>query len=105
MPENPSRPQLVGVDANVIFDLALGIEDVVDAVSLIRQRVRNTRFVLPPTVQQELANWASQTDAPDKQAAAYKAIRFARSAGILPVDPINYSHRLADQVAKRLRAL
>ena len=105
MPENLSRSQLVAVDANVLFDLVIGTEDVVDAVSLIRQRIRNTRFVIPPTVQQELANWASQTDAPDKRAAAYQAIRFAHSAQIVPTDPITYSSNFANQVAKRVRDL
>ena len=53
-----NRPQLVAVDANVLFDLADELDDVVDAVSLIRQRLVGGRLLIPPTVQHELANWA-----------------------------------------------
>ena len=33
------------------------VEDVVDSVSIIRERLHQVRFLMPPTVQHELANW------------------------------------------------
>ena len=62
MAAKPNPPQLVAVDANVLFDLADGLDDIVDAVSVIRERLRDARFLIPPTVQHELANWALRGD-------------------------------------------
>ena len=63
MAATTNRPQLVAVDANVLFDLADDLDDVVDAVSLIRRRLHDARLLTPPTVQHELANWAVRGDA------------------------------------------
>ena len=58
MAANVSRPQLVAVDANVLFDLANELDDVVDAFAVIQRRIPGARFLIPPTVQHELTNWA-----------------------------------------------
>ena len=52
--ENP-RFMLIAVDTNVLLDLALGVETVIDAIDTIRKRLPAIRFVVPPTVLQELA--------------------------------------------------
>ena len=49
MAARPNRPQLAAVDANVLFDLADGLEDVIDALSVIRARLPDARFLIPPT--------------------------------------------------------
>ncbi len=46
---------LIAVDTNVLLDQALGDEDVLDALNLIRERLQNARFIITPTVLQELA--------------------------------------------------
>jgi hypothetical protein len=38
-----------------------------NALSVIRQRLRVARFVMPPTVQQELANWSLRGDTQEKR--------------------------------------
>ena len=58
MAANPSQSPLVAVDANVLFDLADELDDVVDAMSLIRDRLPGAKLMIPPTAQPELANWA-----------------------------------------------
>src|ERR1043166_6144721 len=88
MGANPSRPQLVAVDANVLFDLAAGAEDVVDSMSLIRGRLKEAGLLMPPTVQHELANWAVQT---------------ARSWRIIPANLTGVSLGIAERIALRLR--
>jgi len=98
----PSRPQLIAVDANVLFDLANGLDDVVDAVSVIRERLQEARFLIPPTVQHELANWALRGDT-QKQRAARKAIDIAQSWRIVPVNLIAVSHGFAERIAERIR--
>lgn len=102
MAANPNRPQLVAVDANVLFDLANGLDDVVDAVSVIRRRLRDARFLLPPTVQHELANWAFRGDGP-KRDLARKAIQLAKPQGMVPATLIAVRHGIAQRIAERIR--
>jgi predicted nucleic acid-binding protein len=102
MAARPNRPQLVAVDANVLFDLADDLDDVVDAVSLMRERLLDTRFLIPPTVQHELANWAFRGDGP-KRETARKAIQLSQSWRIVPVNLIAVRHGIAERIAEQIR--
>jgi rRNA-processing protein FCF1 len=102
MAARPNRPQLVAVDANVLFDLADGLDDVVDAVHVIRERLRDARFLIPPTVQHELANWAFRGDE-QKREAAGNAIQLGQSWRIVPVNLIAVRHGIAERIAERIR--
>jgi predicted nucleic acid-binding protein len=97
-----NRPQLIAVDANVLFDLADGLDDVVDAVSVIRERLRDARFLIPPTVQHELANWALRGDA-QRRESARKAIRLSHSWRMVPANLIAVRHGIAERIAERVR--
>lgn len=97
-----NRPQLVAVDANVLFDLADGLDDVVDAVFAIRERLCDARFLIPPTVQHELANWVLKGEG-QKREAARRAIRLGQSWRFVPVNLIPVSHGIAERIAERLR--
>src|SRR5580693_4829279 len=105
MEATSNRPQLVAVDANVLFDLADVVEDVVDAVAVVQERLLETRLVMPPTVQQELANWALRGDNSEKRQAAQRAVRAAQSHRIVPANLIAVRHGIADRIALRLRDL
>jgi len=102
MAARPNRPQLVAVDANVLFDLADGVDDIVDAVCVIRERLHDARFLIPPTVQHELANWAFRGDG-QKQEAARKAIQLGQSWRIIPVNLIAVRHGIAERIAAQVR--
>ena len=102
MAATTNRPQLVAVDANVLFDLADDLDDVVDAVSVIRERLRDARLLIPPTVQHELANWALRGDGP-KRESARKAIQLSQSWRIIPAQFIAVRHGIAERIAERLR--
>ena len=102
MAARPNRPQLVAVDANVLFDLAGGFDDVVDAVSVIRERFRDARLLIPPTVQNELANWALRGDK-QKRESARKAIQLGQSWRIVPANLIAVRHGIAERIAERIR--
>jgi len=97
-----NRAQLVAVDANVLFDLADGLDDIVDALSVIRERLRDARFLLPPTVQHELANWALRGEG-QKRESARRAIRLAQSWRIVPVNLLAVRHGIAERIAGRIR--
>ena len=99
-----SRPHLVAVDTNVLCDLADDLDDVIDAVSLIRERLRDARFLIPPTVQHELAHWASRGDV-RMQEAARKAIQVCQLWRIGPANLIAVRHGIAELIGKRIREL
>jgi predicted nucleic acid-binding protein len=102
MAANPNRPQLVAVDANVLFDLANGLDGMVEAVSVIRKRLHDTRFLIPPIVQHELANWACR-GVGRKREAAREAVRLSHSWRIYPANLIAVGHGIAERIAVRIR--
>ena len=57
---------LFAVDTNVVMDLAAGVDDVRDAIELIRAKVKSVQFVLPPTVFAELV-WISKNGSTAKK--------------------------------------
>src|SRR5947209_7988946 len=102
MAARPNRPQLVAVDANVLFDLAVGLDDVVEAVSVVRERLPEARLLIPPTVQHELANWVLRGDG-QKRESARKAIQLGHAWRIVPVNLIAVRHGIAERIAERIR--
>ncbi len=102
MAARPNRPQLVAVDANVLFDLSDGLDDVVEALCVIQERLREARFLIPPTVQHELANWALRGDR-HKQEVARKAIQLGQTSRIIPANLIAVRHGIAERIAGRIR--
>jgi len=55
-----ARSQLVAVDTNVLLDQALDDGDVLDAPSVIRERLPNARLIVTPTVLEELKKQADE---------------------------------------------
>lgn len=55
MSASRSRRALVAADTNVLLDLAGEVDDVTDAVMLIRRRLHQPQLLMPPTVREELA--------------------------------------------------
>ena len=102
MAASSNRPQLVAVDSNILFDLALDLDDVVDAVSLIRERLPFSRFLIPPTVQHEFANLAFRGEG-QKRETARKAIQLCQSWSIVPASLIAVRHGIAERIAERMR--
>jgi len=102
MAATANRPQLIAVDANVLFDLTDDVDDVFEAVSIIRGRLPDARLLIPPTVQHELANWALRGDA-QKRESARKAMRLSQSWRIVPATLIAVRHGIAERIAQRVR--
>ena len=72
------KPQLVGVDTNVLMRLAERHEATIDAWQLIKRRLQPVQFVVPPTVLGELANKVFDDPEPGVREAARLALRDLR---------------------------
>jgi hypothetical protein len=66
---------LVAVDTNVPLELAGHVDDVEDALAVIRHRIKGVRFVSPPTVNLELQFLSEFAERNDVRSAAKTALR------------------------------
>jgi predicted nucleic acid-binding protein len=94
---------LIAVDTNVLLDLAAEIDDVADAIFVIRRRVRMCQMVIPPTVSEELAQAATHGEVIEKLENARRAFQLARPLNIRPVDLPAFQHNAARRIARRIR--
>ncbi|MGO8763720.1 MAG: hypothetical protein ACLQSR_01125 [Limisphaerales bacterium] len=99
----PASP-LVAVDANVVMDLGAASEAVLDALATIRQRLRSSQIILPPTAKQELIHIAQEGDIAEERHLALNAIAAARRSRIIPVNLMPVGHGIVERVAERLRS-
>ena len=100
-----SRPVLIAVDTNVLLDLADEVDDVTDAVQVIRRRLRQAQLLIPPTVREELANDVLNSEDFEKRERAMSAFRLARAWNIQPLDLIEARRAQARRIGQRLRRL
>lgn len=99
-----SPPLLVVADSNVPLDLASGREVVLDAIALIRRRLRGGNILIPPRVVRELAFLAELADEPETQAAAASFLRRHREWGCQLVSYVTLGEEFVERVAQQLRA-
>ena len=99
----PNRRALIGVDSNVLLDLADEVQDVTDAVFTIRQRLPQAQLVLLPTAAQELAAEVRDGTDANRRRRGICAFQLARDWNIQPADLISVRHGIAEQIGRRLR--
>lgn len=95
---------LVAVDTNVLLDEEQGDEDVLDALSVIRDRISAASFVVTPTVLHELAYAAGEGDSVEKKRRAAGALQKMLSRGYQPLNLIPAGHGIVEQIGFKLRA-
>ena len=78
---------LIAVDTNVPLDLAGEVDDVTDALAIIRQRIKVARLVAPPTVNLELAFLSRFAEEKEVRAAAQTALHSLASKW--KIQPVN----------------
>ena len=100
-----SRRALIGVDSNVLLDLADEVEDVTDAVLTVRRRLPQAQLVLLPTAGQELAAEVRKGLDDLKRQRAKRAFQLARDWKIQPSDLISVRHGIAERIGRHLRGL
>jgi hypothetical protein len=102
-PQN--RRALIGVDSNVLLDLADHVDDVTDAILTIRRRRPQAQLAILPTAGQELAAEISRGSELRKRQRAMRAFQLARDWAIHPADLVSVRHGIAERVGRRLRDL
>src|SRR2546425_7186891 len=100
-----SKRALIAVDTNVLFDLADEVEDVTDAVLVIRRRLHEPQLLMPPTVREELAEEAIHGEDFEKKEKARRAFQLARTWKIQLVELLAPQHDSARAIGRRLRGL
>ena len=105
MEAKPRPPALVAVDTNVLLDLADEIEDVTDAVGVMRRRLRPLQLLMPPTVEEELAHEVLHGDDLADRERARAAFALARRWNIHLGRLLDMQHQAARVIGRRLRAM
>ena len=104
MHASQSRQSLVAVDTNVLLDLAADLEDVTDAMVVIRRRLREAHFLMPPTVREELAEEALHSDNFQKKESALRGFQLSRTWNIQPVELFAVQHEMAGRISRHVRS-
>jgi predicted nucleic acid-binding protein len=100
-----SRPRgpLIAVDTNVALDLAEGKEHVLDALEVIRRRLKPSRFLVTPTVFQELVFLATESNAEVQRDHAARAMHGLASWNIDLVNLVPVGHGIVEIIADMLQ--
>src|SRR5258708_38851383 len=96
---------LIAVDTNVPLDLAGGVDDVTEALGIIRRRIKGAELVTPPTVNLELAFLSQFADEESVRANARTALRSL--VGVWKIQPVNLvpvEHGIVAAIGARIRA-
>jgi predicted nucleic acid-binding protein len=96
---------LIAVDTNVPLDLAGGVEDVADALDIIRQRIKSVRLIAPPTVNLELAFLSQFAEEKILRTTAQTALRaLASKWDIQPTNLVPVGHGIVAAIGSKLCA-
>ena len=68
------KPPLVAVDTNFPILLAENDDDALDALNVVRERIRPGKIIVPPTALQELGYKAEEDPDPDLRRIAHSAL-------------------------------
>jgi predicted nucleic acid-binding protein len=95
---------LVAADSNLPLDLADGNEPAIDAIATIRSRLPGARFVISPSVFQELVHVSLRDPLAARRDLGSRALRQLKPWRFDLLDIVPVGHGIVDSVARRLRA-
>jgi predicted nucleic acid-binding protein len=98
---NPSL--LIAADSNVPLDLADGNEAAIDAVDTIRSRLPHARFVVSPSVFQELVHVALSDPLAGRRELGTHALRQLKTRRFDVMEIVPVGQGIVESVARRLR--
>ena len=105
MAETPRRSPLIAVDSNVLLDRANDDELVQDAIETVRRRIRGAKFIVTPTVIEEIALKAERGEKPlDRRLAKRVLARLIAPWGFAPMSFIPVGRGIVVEIARRLRS-
>jgi hypothetical protein len=99
-----AKSLLVGVDTNVLLDQALGDEDDLGALEVIRERLPGARFVVTTTVIEELSHQAEFGADPEKRETAGRVLDCLMEWGYEPLNLIPVGKGITEQISFKLRS-
>jgi len=100
---NALKPNpLIAVDTNVPLDLAEENEHVLDALAVIRRRLKPGRVLVPPTVFQELVYLADNADTSAERDRAHRALKNLAAWGLDLVNLVPVGHGIVERIATAL---
>ena len=96
---------LIAVDTNVPLDLAEGVDDIVDSLAVIRQRIKGVRLITTPTVNLELAYLSLYANEETLRANAETALRSLSSKWKLqPLNLVPVGNGIVTAIGSKIRA-
>lgn len=98
------KSPLVAVDTNVLLDLADDNEAVWDCLDALKRRRLVPRFVILPTVLQELAHLADNGGTKEKRRLALAALQSLIAWGFEPLDLKPVGHGIVERIGDEIRA-
>ncbi len=93
---------IIAVDTNVPLDLAADSEAALDALTLMRRRLKPGRLLLPPTVFQELVYIADEGDTAADRTRARRALQNLASWHLDIVNLVPVGHGIVERIADAL---
>ena len=97
------RGPLIAVDTNVPLDLADEKEHALDALQVVRRRLKPGRILVTPTVFQELVFLADESDAAVGREQARRALRGLAGWGLELVNLVPVGHGIVERIADKLQ--
>ena len=98
----PLRNPLIAVDTNVPLDLADRKEHVLDALAVIRRRLKPGRVLVTPTVFHELVYLAEHADLKADREQALRGLHGLATWGLELVNLVPVGHGIVERIADRL---
>jgi predicted nucleic acid-binding protein len=103
MATRPPRSPVIAVDTNLPLDLADRKEYALDALEVIRRRLKPGRILVTPTVFQELVFLSDEADTLAGRNQATEALRGLAGWGLDLVNLVPVGHGIVERIADRLQ--
>jgi predicted nucleic acid-binding protein len=97
------RSPLIAVDTNVALDLADDKEHALDALEVVRRRLKPGRILVTPTVFQELAFLADGSATVAEREQARRALHGLAGRGLELVNLVPVGHGIVERIADKLQ--
>jgi predicted nucleic acid-binding protein len=98
------KPLRLAVDTNVLLDFAAGVDSVLDAFSLLDQRLPDKDALVVPSVLEELAYLCDSGATNEVRESAFQALKLVREQGrFRPMLELACAPVLVNEIAREIR--